>query len=87
VARWRRPAAVHDPATVLTDLAVASALGGDCLADVAVLRAEPDLFGAVASDPTVSRSLGSLAADAGRALAVIDAARAVARAGSGHRAR
>ena len=49
--RWRRPSAVHDPAKVLTDLAVAVALGGDCLADIALLRAEPDLFGPVASPP------------------------------------
>jgi hypothetical protein len=33
---------------------VALALGGDCLADVAVLQAEPAVFGLVASDPTVS---------------------------------
>jgi len=38
--RWWRPGAVHDPAKVLLDLAVALALGGDCLADVAMLRAE-----------------------------------------------
>jgi hypothetical protein len=39
------------------DLALALALGGDCLADVTVLRAEPGVFGPVASDPTVSRTL------------------------------
>ncbi len=38
LARWRRPVAVHDPAKVLLDLAVATAVGGDCLADIAVLR-------------------------------------------------
>jgi hypothetical protein len=37
------------------DLAVVLAVGGDCLADIAKLRAEPAVFGAVASDPTVSR--------------------------------
>ena len=42
---WRKPAAVHDPAKVVLDLAVSLALGGDCLADVAVLRAEPGVFG------------------------------------------
>ena len=42
---WRRPRAVHDPGTVLSDVAPAVALGGDCLADVGVLRAEPGLFG------------------------------------------
>ena len=40
------------------------ALGGDCLADVGVLRAEPALFGPVASDPVVSRLVARLAADA-----------------------
>ncbi|MFD8555314.1 transposase, partial [Streptomyces fradiae] len=38
---WRKPRAVHDPGKVLLDVALAVALGGDCLADVAVLRAEP----------------------------------------------
>jgi hypothetical protein len=46
------------------DLAVAVALGGDCLADVALLREEPGVFGSVASDPTVSRLFTILAADA-----------------------
>jgi hypothetical protein len=55
LAGWRRPGAVHDPAKVLVDLAVALGLGGDCLADVALLRAEPGVYGRVASDPTVSR--------------------------------
>jgi hypothetical protein len=39
LARWRKPTAVHDPAKIVLDLAVSVALGGDCLADVAVLRA------------------------------------------------
>jgi hypothetical protein len=78
--RCRRPGAVHDPAKVVLDLAVALALGGDCLADIAVLRAEPGLYGAVASDPTVSRTITALAADAPAALAAIDTARAAARA-------
>jgi hypothetical protein len=49
--RWRPPRAVHGPGKILTDLTVALALGGDCLADVAMLRAQPELFGPVASDP------------------------------------
>lgn len=53
---WRPPRAVHDPGKILLDVAVAVALGGDCLADVGMLRAEPAVFGAVASDPTVSRT-------------------------------
>jgi hypothetical protein len=38
----------HDPGKVVLDLGVALAVGGDCLADVAVLRAEPGVFGLVA---------------------------------------
>jgi Transposase DDE domain group 1 len=80
LAPWRKPAAVHDPAKVLCDLAISLALGGDCLADVAVLRAEPGVYGRVASDPTVSRTIDALAADADHVLAAIDVARAHARA-------
>lgn len=53
MAPWRKPRAGHDPGKVLLDIALATALGGDCPADVAMLRAEPDVFGPVASDPTV----------------------------------
>ena len=77
---WRPRFAVHDPAKVLLDLALTLAAGGDCLADIALLRAEPALFGQVASDPTVSRTIDRLAADATAALAAIDTARATARA-------
>jgi len=78
-ARWRPDRAVHDPGKIVTDLVVALALGGDCLADVAVLRAQPELFGPVASDPVVSRLIARLAADAPRSLKAIRAARAAAR--------
>ena len=47
---WRGPRAVHDPGKIIADLAAAVALGGDCLADIAVLRCQPDLAGPVASD-------------------------------------
>ena len=77
--RWKAPRAVHDPGKIVADLAVALALGGDCLADIAALRAEPALFGPVASDPVVSRLVSLLAADAPRALTAIRAARATAR--------
>jgi hypothetical protein len=83
---WRRPLAVHDPAKVLLDLAVATAVGGDCLADIAVLRGDSGVFGPVASDPTVSRVIDTLAADAQRVLAVIDRARAQVRAAVWRRA-
>ncbi len=58
---WMRPLAIHDPGKVLLDLAISVAIGGDCLADVALLRAEPAVFGRVASDPTVSRLVDALA--------------------------
>jgi len=45
----------HDPGQVLVDVAVTIADGGDCLSDLAVLRNQPSLFGAVASTPTASR--------------------------------
>jgi hypothetical protein len=79
LARWRAPRAVHDPGKIVTDLVVALALGGDCLADIAVLRAQPGLCGLVASDPVVSRLIGALAGDLPRALRVIRTARAAAR--------
>jgi hypothetical protein len=79
LARWRAPRAVHDPGKVIADLAAAVALGGDCLADIAVLREQPDLAGPVASDPVVSRLVSALAADGPRALKAIRSARAAAR--------
>jgi hypothetical protein len=77
---WRKPLARHDPGKIVLDLAVSLAIGGDCLADLAQLRAAPEVFGLVASDPTVSRLVDALAADAQAALAAIHTARAAARA-------
>jgi hypothetical protein len=77
--RWRAPRAVHDPGKIVADLAIALALGGDCLADVTMLRAQPELFGHAASDPVVSRLVATLAADVLRALKAIRGARAAAR--------
>lgn len=79
LAPWRSSRAVHDPAKVLLDLATSVALGGDCLADIAVVRGQTDLFGQVASDPTVSRLITTLASDVEAATAAIRAARAAAR--------
>jgi hypothetical protein len=76
---WRKPRAVHDPGKVLLDLALAVALGGDCLSDVALLRSEAALFGPVASDPTVSRLVDTLAGAGSRALTAIRRARAEVR--------
>ena len=79
LARWRAPRAVHDPGKIIADLAMALALGGDCLADVAVLRGQPQLAGAVASDPVVCRLIAALAAEGPAALRAIRRARAAAR--------
>ena len=79
LAPWRKPLACHDPGKIVADLAIALAIGGDCLADAALLRAEPGLFGRMASDPTVSRLIAALAADAPKALGAIASARAAAR--------
>ncbi|MFD4953473.1 IS1380 family transposase [Streptomyces sp. NPDC058451] len=75
LAPWRRPRAVHDPGKVVLDLALAVAMGGDCLADAGMLRAEPAVFGPVASDPTVSRLIDTLAASGDAALRAIRSAR------------
>ena len=77
---WRSARATHDPGKVLIDVATAVALGGDCLADVAAVRAQPDVFGSVASDPTVSRVFAVLAGDVDRAVTAIREVRARARA-------
>jgi hypothetical protein len=79
LAGWRRPTAVHDPAKILLDGAVSLAVGGDCLAAIAALREAPAVFGRVASDPTVSRLVATLASDIDKALVAIDGARAAAR--------
>jgi hypothetical protein len=81
LAPWRPTrVATHDPGKVLLDVATAVALGGDCLADVAAIRAQPVMFGSVASDPTVSRLFATLAADADDVVAAIRAVHADARA-------
>src|SRR5213076_1617207 len=66
----------HDPGRVAVDLAVVLADGGEAIADLAVLRNQADLFGAVASDQTAWRLLSDLDA---AALARLRAARAHAR--------
>src|SRR5690348_15687600 len=82
--RWRSTRAFHDRGKVLldvaTDVATEVALGGDCLADVAVVRAQPAVFGPVASDPTISRLFAALANDVDDAVAAIRQVRAAARA-------
>jgi len=56
--RCRRSA--HDPGRVVRDLIVTIADGGDCLADLSVLREQPDLFGEVASSPTAWRVIDAI---------------------------
>jgi hypothetical protein len=55
---------VHDRGRVLTDTAVMIADGGRVLSDLAVLRDQGELFGAVASDPTLWRTLDAVDAHA-----------------------
>lgn len=78
-APWRRPRVVHGPGKVVLGLALAVAMGGDCLADVGMLRTEPAVFGPVASDPTVSRLIDVLASSGDTGLRAIRAARAEVR--------
>jgi len=75
LAPWRRPRSVHDPGKILVDVALAVALGGDCLADAGTLRAEPAVFGPVTSDPTVSCLVDTLAVAKPKALTAIRTAR------------
>ena len=76
---WRMARSLHDPGKTALDLVVAIALGGDCLADAAVVRAQPEVFGTVASDPTISRLIDALGDDSAAAIAAIRGARAAAR--------
>ena len=51
---------VHDRGRVLADTAVMIADGGRVLSDLAVLRDQGELFGPVASDPTLWRTLNAV---------------------------
>jgi hypothetical protein len=72
--RLRRSA--HEPGRVAVDLAVLLADGGETIADLGVLRQQPDLFGPVASDATAWRVLAAIDE---LGLARMRAARAAAR--------
>ncbi|MGV9798158.1 IS1380 family transposase [Mycobacterium sp. NPDC003449] len=90
LAPWCGRRARHDPGKALLDLAITLALGGDCLSDLAAVRAQYDLFGAVASDPTVSRLFATLSVDehtTDRVVAALRASRASARQRAWSRAR
>ena len=60
MAPTRRRRSAHDPGRVVRDLVVSVADGGTCLADLSVLRGQPDLFGEVASSPTAWRVIESI---------------------------
>jgi len=81
LAPWRKPFAVHNPGKILTDLALSLATGGDSVSDIDRLRNEPEVYGLVASDPTISRLFTTLSTvKPAKALAAINGARATARA-------
>ncbi len=50
----------HDRGRLLAQVAVMLAGGGQCVADMATLRDEPELFGNVASAPTIWRAVGEV---------------------------
>src|SRR5262245_468655 len=56
----RRRRRGHDPGRIAVDVAVMLADGGQAIADLAVLRDQPRLFGQVASGPTVWRLLSAV---------------------------
>ena len=61
MAPTRRRRSAHDSGRVVRDLIVTIADGGDCLADLSVLREQPGLFGEVASSPTAWRVIDAIA--------------------------
>lgn len=67
----------HDRGRLLGQVAVMLAAGGRCVADMAALRDQPDVFGEVASAPTIWRTFDTID---DRVLTTLRAARATARA-------
>lgn len=65
---------------MVLDVAVSLALGGDACRDAALLRAEPGVYGPVASDATISRTIAALAGDVTKVEKAVADARAAARA-------
>jgi len=80
---------VHDRGRVLADLACAIADGGEAISDFRVIGDQGELFGLVASVPTVWRALSEIAAGGertlGRVTAAVNAARRRAWAGTAAR--
>lgn len=52
---WRKPFATYNLGKILTDLALSLATGGDFVSDIDRLRNQPEVYGLIASDPTISR--------------------------------
>ena len=55
----------HDPGRVIRDLAVMLVDGGECVSDLAAVREQDALFGAVASDSTAFRMVDRIASEPG----------------------
>src|SRR2546429_3747759 len=70
---------VHDRGRVLADLACAIADGGEAISDFRVIGDQGELFGLVASVPTVWRALSEIAAGGERTLSRIGKAGHAAR--------
>src|SRR6266567_6126139 len=70
------PGAVHDRGRLLTQVALMLAGGGRCVADMDALREQPEVFGDVASSPTVWRTFNAID---GETLTAMRQARARAR--------
>ena len=68
----------HDPGRLIRDLAVMLADGGECVSDLAAVRDQQALFGAVASDSTAFRVIDRIATEP-RLLDALRAAHARAR--------
>ncbi|MFD4537066.1 transposase, partial [Kitasatospora sp. NPDC058397] len=66
----------HDPGRIAVDLVVMLADGGEAIADLALLRDQPEVFGPVASTSTAWRLLAGIDP---AALAALRSARAAAR--------
>jgi len=66
----------HDLGRALVHLGTAVANGGDCLSDLSMVRNQPEVFGIVASDPTMWRVIDSMHSGSFRA---VEQARAEAR--------
>jgi Transposase DDE domain group 1 len=63
LAPMRERRGAHDPGRVIRDLAVMLADGGEALSDLAAVREQAPLFGAVASDSTAYRVISQIARD------------------------